>query len=617
MRIADAKVGSRVRPIRWALAALLTGLAGVLPAEANAQRSFRPITQAMLNDPDPADWLMWRGGYRNWGYSPLDQIDRENVKDLQLAWSFAFDPGGPGSGGMQVEPTVYDGIMYVRHASERYSAHDAATGDLIWEYTRPIADEITEAGNEAPGLLGLTVHRGRGVFLYQDKLISHSTDGMLFALDPRTGVLLWEAEMMDYRRGQQPSGAPVAFDGVIAVPYNCTAGSAADSCHMSAYEAETGQMMWRWHTSPTRDDPMHDTWGDDPHEYPLESRRNMSPWVTPAVDTERGLFIFGIGSSAPQQPELAGTDGLWPDRLYQGSTGAIDYRTGELVWWAQHHTDMWNNDSVYDRILVDSPLDPDPPDALGVDPEITPGEERELVIGAFSKDGIFYAYDRTDGAFLYARPTGYQNVIQSYDGRTGAYTTNPDAVMTGDLDREATVCKENRQIPQGAYSPLTNAYYVPAWNGRCNVIRAASLTPSLETGYNTANVGTAPNPVSHFGQPEAIEVSTGETLWRLERDAPLYGMLTTGGGLLFAADTRRRFYAIDQRTGDILWETILSGLSNMAPITYSVDGRQYLAVIAPGGTSGVMGHVGLVASSAPIRLRSLGHTVFVFALPNP
>ena len=584
-------------------------------AQDERQGAFRPLTRAMLADPDPADWLMWRGGYSNWGYSPLDQISRNNVSELRMAWSYAFAPAGPASRGMQVEPIVYDGVMYVRHANERYTAHDATTGDVIWEYSRRLAEEITEAGAEARGQFGFTVHRGRGVFLYEDKLIGHSTDGMLFALNPRTGVLLWETQMMDHRRGQQPSGAPVAFDGVIAVPYNCTAGAAPDPCHMSAYSAETGQMMWRWYTSPTLDDPMHDTWGDDPQVYPLESRRNMSPWMTPAVDTERGLFIFGIGSSAPQQPELAGTDGQWPDRLYHGSTVALHYRTGEVVWWAQHHTDMWNNDSVYDRMLVDSPLAPDPPGALGVNPGITPGEERELVVGSFSKDGIFYAYDRSDGTFLYARPTGYQNIIQSYDGRTGAFTTNPDAVMTGDPDREAMVCRDSRTVPQGAYSPLTNAYYVPAWNGRCSVIRVRSVPPTIEDGYNTANVGRTPNPVPHLGQPEAIEVSTGKTLWRLAREAPLYGMLTTGGGLLFAADTYRRFHAIDQWTGEFLWETILNGVSDMAPITYAVDGRQYVAVISPGGTSGSASHVGQLGVRAPIGQRNVGHTMFVFALP--
>lgn len=596
---------------------LAVALTAIPYRDASAQRpggDSGPVTQAMLNDPDPADWLMWRGGYSQWGYSPLDHINRDNVSEIGLAWSFAFEPGGPGSRGMQVEPIVYDGVMYVRHANERYTAHDATTGEVIWGYSRPIPDELTTP--EGRALFPFTLHRGRGVFLFEDKLISHSTDGMLFALDAGTGSLLWEAEMTDYRLGQQPSGAPAVFEGIIAVPYNCTARTAADPCHMSAYDADTGRMMWRWYTSPTPDDPTHATWGADPQVYPLTSRRNMSPWMTPAVDTERGLFIFGIGSSAPQQPELAGTDGDWPDRLYQGSTVALDYRTGELAWWAQHHTDMWNDDAVYDRILVDSPVAPDPPGALGVNPDLTPGEARSLVVGSFSKDGIFYAYDRSDGTFLYARPTGHQNVIQSYDGRTGAYTINPAVVMSADADREATVCRDSRTVPPGAYSPLTNAYYVPAWNGRCRVIRVTSLTPTLETGYNTSTVGSAPSPVPHFGQPEAIEVSTGQTLWRLEREAPLYGMLTTGGGLLFAGDTYRRFYAIDQWTGEILWETILTGVSDMAPITYAVGGRQYVAAISPGGTSGSVGHVGRLGVRAPIGQRNVGHTLFVFALPE-
>ena len=378
--------------------------------QSSRQIDFQPLTQDILSNPDPDDWLMWRGGYNNWGYSPLEQIDRDNVSRLQLAWSWAFAPTANGSNGMQVEPTVYDGIMYIRHANENYSAHDAATGDLIWLYSRPLPQEIS--GGETR----LTVHRGRGVFIYEDRLISHATDGMLFALNPATGRLLWETAMTDYRSGQQPSGAPVAFGGVVVVPYNCTAWTAPDPCHLSGYDVENGELLWRWFTSPTPDDPLHRSWGDDPQVYPLERRRNMSPWMTPAVDSERGLFIFGIGSSAPQQPDLAGTNGEWPDRLYQGSTVALDHRTGQLVWWAQHHSDMWNNDAVYDRILVDSPLDPAPPESLGQNPAIVPGETRELVIGSFAKDAIFYAYDRSDGTFLYARPTAYQNVIQGYDG---------------------------------------------------------------------------------------------------------------------------------------------------------------------------------------------------------
>ncbi len=575
----------------------------------NAQNGFRPLTQDMLNQPDPEDWLMWRGGYNNWGYSPLDQIDQDNVSELQLAWSWAFAPAAPGSNGMQVEPTVYDGIMYIRHTDEKYSAHDAATGDMIWQYSRPIAGAIL-AGDTR-----LTVHRGRGVFIYEDKLISHATDGMLFALDPRTGNLVWESAMTDYRAGQQPSGAPVAFGGSIVVPYNCTAWTAADPCHLSAYNVDDGALLWRWFTSPTPDDPMHRTWGDDPQVYPLEQRRNMSPWMTPAVDTERGLFIFGIGSSAPQQPELAGTDGEWPDRLYQGSTVALDHRTGELVWWAQHHSDMWNDDSVYDRILVDAPLDPDPPNSLGVNPNISNSETRELVIGSFSKDAIFYVYDRSNGEFLYARPTAYQNVLAGYDGTTGAYITNPDAIMIADANRETTICRENRQIPQGAYSPLTNAYYVPAFNGPCSVMQVRSLEPNLETGYNTSYIATVPNPAAQLGQPEAIDVTTGKTLWRLEREAPLYGMLTTGGGLLFAADTNRRFYAIDQWTGETLWQTILNGASDMAPISYGVNGKQYIGVLAPSGTQASAQHAGQLGHSANTGVGNVGHTLFVFALP--
>ena len=570
-----------------------------------ADGDYIPVTQAMLNDPDPADWLMWRRTYNGWGYSPLDQINRGNVGQLQMVWSYVLDPY---QGGLQTEPVVHDGILYLRHPSELLAAHDATTGDLLWEYRRPLPDNIV-------GLEGITLHRGRGLALYEDKLINFSTDGFLYALDARTGALVWERRMFDYLESRhQASGAPIVYDGVIAVPSNCSNGAATPTCHLSAYDVETGERLWRWYTSPEADDPLSRTWGDAPQTYPLEARLNTSAWMTPAVDAERGLFILGVGSSAPMQPEIVGTDGEWPDRLFHGSTVALNYRTGEVVWWAQHQSDMHNNDSVFDRILVDVPVNPYGTEApwLGRNPNLQADEIRSLVVGSFSKDGIFYAYDRSDGAFVYARETAPQNVIAGYDGETGAYTMNPDVIMTPDLDRVVSVCKENRMIPQGTYSLLTNAYYVPLWSG-CADLRTTTLTPTLSDGYNMTTLRSYNNPESPtFGRPEAIDVTTGRTLWRQDRAAPLYGMLTTGGGLVFAADTNRRFYALDQWTGDVLWQTILSGLSDMAPITYSVEGRQYLAVISPGGTFVARGHRGRLDIQAPIT----GQTLFVFALPQ-
>lgn len=595
----NVRFAGMTAPIRPLVMLLLTSNPG-MASQTGPLEDFRPVTQDVLNNPDAADWPMWRRTYDHWGYSPLAQIDRTNVNDLRLIWSYALEAGQQ----MQAEPVVYRGIMYIRHPNEVHTAHDAATGDLIWEYRRHLPEEIN-------GLRGITLHRGRGVCLYGDKLIDHSTDGFLYALDVRTGELIWETQMTDYRRRQQPSGAPVAFEGVVVVPYNCSAGSALDPCHLSAYDTDTGHLLWRWYTTPPPGDPLERTWGDMPQKYTYRSRLNVSPWMTPAVDVERGLFIFGVGSSAPMQPELVGSDGKWPDRLYHGSTVALAYRSGEIVWWAQHHSDMWNNDAVYDRILVNAALSPDPSNALGVNPDIVPGERRDLVVGSFAKDGIFYVYDRSDGTFLYARETAPQNLILSYDGKTGAYRTNPDVIMTSAVDREVTVCHENRHLPQGAYSPLTNAYYVPIWS-LCYQRRTDSSTPSLEDGYNIRSTGSYINPESAtFGRPEAIDVSTGRTLWRLDRSAPLYGMLTTGGGLLFAADTNRRFYAIDQWTGAILWQTILSGLSDMAPISFAVDGRQYIAVVSPGGTL-ARGHPARLGKRVPIN----GHTIFVFALPE-
>ena len=594
-----------MRLLRLLLFVVMLLLVGGASTQVQVQDRYRPVTQEALNDPDPADWPMWRRTYNGWGYSPLDQINRDNVNQLQLVWSYAL---APYDRGLQTEPVVHDGILYLRHPSELLAAHDATTGDLIWDYRRQFPDDLV-------GLGGITLHRGRGLALYEEKLINFSTDGFLYAVDARTGQLIWETLMFDvFETRHQASGAPIVYDGVIAVPVNCANNASAAACHLSAYDTDTGRRLWRWYTSPGRDDPLHHTWGEDPQKYARESRLNTSPWMTPAVDAERGLFIVGIGSSAPMQPEIVGTSGEWPDRLYHGSTVALNYQTGEVVWWAQHQSDMHNNDSVFDRILVDVPVDPYDTEApwLGRNPSLQPGETRPLVVGAFSKDGIFYAYDRTDGKFVYARETAPQNAIVRYDGETGAYVMNPEVFMTTDLSRVVSVCKENRMIPQGAYSPLTNAYYVPLWAGYAD-LQTTTLTPSLEDGYNFSILRSYVNPESAtFGRPEAIEVTTGKTLWRLDREVPLYGMLTTGGGLVFAADTYRRFQALDQWTGEVLWQTILSGLSDMAPISYAVDGRQYVAVISPGGIFVARGHRGRLNIQVP----TTGQTLFVFALPE-
>ena len=233
---------------------------------------------------------------------------------------------------------------------------------------------------------------------------------------------------------------------------------------------------------------------------------------------------------------------------------------------------------------------------------------------SFSKDSIFYVYDRADGSFLYARPAAYQNVILSYDGVSGAFTTEPGAIMLAEEGRERTISRENRQIPQGAYGPLTNAYYEPAFNGLCSVMSMRSAEPTLETGYNTTYSAAVTSSTPQLGQSEAIDVTAGKTLWRLERETPLYGMLTTGAGLLFAADANRRFHAIDQWARETLWQAIFKWASDMAPISFVVEGRQFVALIAPSGTQAAAQCAGQLRLSSLIGLHNVGHTMFVYAL---
>ena len=256
-----------------------------LEAQERVTDDFVPVTDAMLRDPDPADWLMVHRTYDHQAYSPLDQINRENVGDLRLAWMRAMDNEGP----QQLRPLVYDGVMYIAHpGSDHLQALDATTGDLIWDYRRELPTDLREYAQ-----IG---NRTRNLAIYGHNILHLSADAHLVAIDARTGEVSWESQLADYRDGITHSSGAIVINGRVLSGRTCGPGNLAVRCFIAAHDANTGAEAWRFYTAAGSDDPGGQTWGD----LPTERRGHVSPWGLPgSYDPELGLVYWGIAVPAP------------------------------------------------------------------------------------------------------------------------------------------------------------------------------------------------------------------------------------------------------------------------------------------------------------------------------
>lgn len=549
-------------------------------------RSYRPITDDMLVNAhnDPENWIMWRRTYDLWGYSPLDQINKDNVHKLQLAWGVVMNPGL-----QEAAPLVYDGIMFLHHQGNRVQALDATTGDVIWEYFR-VLPEVT-------GAYHTNQYRRtkNSIALYKDKVYLATSDAYVVALDARTGQVVWETEVDDWSKGYSYTIGPVVAKGIVVTGMSgCSMTDTPGGCYVVAHDAETGEELWRTYTIAQPGEFGDDTWGG----LPIESRWGASLWGTPSYDPELDLLFIGTAMPIPYPEVVRGSgDGTL---LYTNSTLALHLHTGEIVWYYQHlPRDNWDLDHPFERVLVDAVVD---------------GRERKLVLGAFGKTGIVWFLDRETGEFVRAVETIYQNV-QSVDPVTGEVTVNVDLVFD-QMGETKFVCPHlsgGKLFNSGAYNPITHAYYVPL-NNTC--MEATPREVEFKPGESVAGLATrmvhAPDSGGLVGRVDAINVSTGQHIWSHQQRAPWGGsLITTASGLVFGGDANRRFKAFDAETGKVLWELPLTAPVTGWPITYAVDGRQYLAVPVGGGTM-----TNFLQLTPEIPNTSGSNILLVFALPE-
>ena len=586
---------------RPGLSLAVLALGALAPPAATGQSDedggFVPVTDAMLQDPAPGDWLTWRRTPDGWGYSPLDQIDRDNVGELRMVWTRAL-----GAGSQQGTPLAYGGVLYMPNPRDVIQAMDAVTGDLLWEYRRERPDDLDD--HVAAGLS----EAKRNIAIYGDLIVSTSADDYAYALDAATGRLAWETQILDYtvNPAHQSSG-PIVAGGKAVSGRGCMPEGGPEACVVVAHDARTGEEVWRTRLIPGPGEPGDETWGG----VPFEERRHVGAWMVPSYDPALNLVYIGTSVTSPAPKFLLG--GAENQHLYHNSTLALDADTGEIRWYYQHLNDHWDLDHPFERLLVDTAVAPDPSAVSWINPRIQPGDVRQVVTGIPGKTGVVYTLDRATGEFLWATPTITQNVIADIDGATGAVTESAEIVFTG-RGQQVLACPTyngGKDWEAGAYSPLTNLMYFPLRNtcARMMVVESAE-TLALELYSLAVRNEIAPG-TDQVGAVHAISAETGVTAWRYDQRAATTSLVATGGGLVFGGDANGRFRAFDHETGEVLWEINLGSPLTGFPITFAVDGRQYVAA-----STGVGGNPLAFLALTPEIRPSFGNNLFVFGLPE-
>jgi len=501
--------------------------------------ALAPVTDALLRNPPDSDWLSWRRTQDGQGYSPLGQINRDNVSRLKLAWAITMYEGSN-----QATPLVHDGIMFLTHPGNIIQAIDAATGELIWEYAYPYPPASRTMGGPL-----------RNIAIYKDKIYLATYDATVVAIDARTGEQAWRAVQADYTKGYTHTIGPVIADGVIISGMNGCERYNNGGCFITGHDPDTGRELWRTSTLALPGDPNEATWG----KVPPEQRAGGDNWIPGTFDPDLGTYFVGTSQA---KPWVAASRGMTPldAALYTSSTLALDPRTGHMKWHFQHNAgDTLDQDASFERILID------------VGPE-----KHVLTIG---KDGILWKLDRRSGAFRGLAETLPQNIYAHIDRKAGRLGYRQD-IIDAKIGDKVSVCpgaSGGHSWQASAYSPETSALIIPLIQ-LCSEVIGGEVE---KQGSYAAIINTIPMPGSdgQLGRLSSWDVNSLEERWaHTQRAMFMTGVLTTAGGLAFVGDVDRHFKAFDVDSGKVLWQTRLGAPLHGYPIAYAVNGKQYVAV---------------------------------------
>jgi alcohol dehydrogenase (cytochrome c) len=505
---------------------------------------------------DSDNWLMYGRDYANQRFSPLAAIRRENVQNLAPVWSFQTGVAD----GLEATPLFVDGVIYLSTSWNHVFAIDARTGSELWHYRRRLPAKLNYCCgpvNRGPAVSGGTLYLG-------------TLDAHLVAMDAATGRVKWDVEIGRVDDNLSMTSPPlIVEDKVIA---GMAGGDYESRGFIDAYDAATGKRLWRFYT--------------------VEGQGGGATWMNGSYDPELKLVYWGTGNP---NPDFDG-DARPGDNLYTDSVVALDAATGRLRWHYQFTPhDVWDYDGVNEMVLADLRID---------------GRVTKSLLHA-DRNGHFYALDRRDGKFLYARP--FVRVTWTTGFENGRPLVNPAALPTVE---GVTVCPGaagGKEWNAMSFSPLTRLVYLPVIEN-CAIFSNYGVK-AQQRGLPPGPSGFRYVPDQAYGKLMALRADTGEVAWETRTRTPMAGgTLVTAGGIVFSGDPEGNFSAHDATSGERLWSFQTGSGIRGAPITFQLDGIQYVAV--PSGMSGAVG--GFTGAGAPwMRDYRSGGTLFVFALFRP